>query len=393
MSTLKQRSPGSWTAWLELPRGADGKRKQKTVTIKATSRRAAEKELIRLQADLQRGLLGDPGRLTVGEYLLDKWLNHIRPSVAPKTLDTYAMLMRAYVVPDLGGLRLDRLRPLAIQGLYDRLLLSGRKDGRGGLSPRSVLHIHRVLCKSFGQAVKWGLLGVNPALATEPPSAKSPEMQALDEAETVRLLETARGSRLHGPILLAAVTGLRRGELLALRWQDIDLPAKCLHVRRSLGMVAGELIFSEPKTAKSRRRITLPGIAVEMLRALKHEQGQESVDAGPCWQDEEGLVFTRPDGRPMSPNAFTKAFGEIVQKAGLGIRFHDLRHGHASQLLRQGVNVKAVSERLGHSTIQLTLDTYSHLLGDWQTALADGVETAYRTAIADREQLERALTE
>lgn len=209
-------------------------------------------------------------------------------------------------------------------------------------------------------------------------------MTVLDENQTAVLLEAARHTRLGIVVLLAVATGLRRGEILALRWQDVDLDRGVAHVRRSLEQLRGGLNFKQPKTAKSRRTVALPSVAVEGLKHHRLEQKKERLAIGPAYQDQD-LICARVHGTPMDPSEVTAGFARLI--AGLDlpkIRLHDLRHGHATHLLAQGIHPKVVSERLGHSTIGITLDTYSHVMPGMQEEAAQKLDSALRAAIDRR---------
>ncbi len=381
---IKKRSKRSWSIWLDLGRDATGRRRQKCLTVKG-ARRDAERELNRIIREIETGAFVEPSKMTMTDYL-DRWLkDHARNRVSPKTHERYSELINAHIVPALGHYRLSQLRPLHVQGLYTNLLEKGRKDGRGGLSPQTVVHIHRLLRAALQQAIRWQLLARNPADAVDPPRPAKTEMIALTEAETATLLEAAKRSRLRLPILIAVATGLRRGELLGLRWTDIDLDGGEASIQRTLEQTRDGLRLKEPKTQKAARTVALPSLAVEALRVYKVQQGERRLSLGPAYED-QGLVFAREDGSLWPPDTFSTAFCALIRRSGLPrIRFHDLRHSHASQLLRQGVHPKVVSERLGHSSVKTTLDIYSHVVPGMQREAALGVDAALRRAIEDEE--------
>ncbi len=320
--------------------------------------------------------------MTVGDYL-ETWLaDYAKPNVAGKTFERYADIVRGHIRPALGHLMLQKLHPLHVQEFYSTALAEGRRDGRGGLSAQTVLHCHRILRGALNQAVRWQLLVRNPADAVVPPRPVRREMMALDETGTVLLLNAAKRSRLYGPIMLAVTTGLRRGEVLALRWTAIDLNRGTLSVREALEQTRDGLAFKQPKTAKGRRIVDLPRIAIEELQTHKMEQAQQRLLLGPAYED-HGLVFPEPDGRPWAPDKLSSALAALVRRAGFtGLRLHDLRHTHATQLLKEGVHPKVVSERLGHATVAITLDTYSHVLPGIQRDAAERIDAAIRLALA-----------
>lgn len=376
---IRKRGQNSWAVVLDLGRDASGKRRQKWHTVKGT-KKDADRELSRLLNELDNGSYVEPSRMRFREYL-DQWLrDYAQPRVSPKTYERYGQLVRD-IAQELGEHALSQLRPLHIQAFYAKQLTEGRKNGKGGLSPQTVLHYHRLLHKALAQAVKWQLLARNPAEAVEPPRPPRTQMRALDERETAQLLSMLAAKRLYMPVLLAVTTGLRRGEVLALRWGDIDFDTNHAVVVRSLEQTKAGLRYKSPKTERSRRTVVLPGFTVEALRAHKVNQAKERLAVGPLYQD-ENLVCARRDGTPWAPDQFSTAFAAFVRRSGLEhFRFHDLRHSHATQLLKQGVHPKIVSERLGHSNIGITLDTYSHVLPGMQEDAIAGLDTTLRSSI------------
>jgi integrase len=386
---LRKRGPGVWAVVVELPRDPEGRRRQKWHTVHGT-KAEAERELRRILRELDTGLYADPERLLVRDYLA-RWLSdHAKPNCSVRTYERYQELIQSYIDPRVGHLPLAKLRPLHIQAMEADLLEGGRtrrqEGGPAGLSARTVLHVHRVLSTALRQAVRWQLLARNPAEAVRPPRPTRAPVQALDEEQTARLLAAAKGSPLHAPVLapvlVAVMTGLRRGELLALRWSDVDLEAATLSVAQTLRVTHSGLVFAPPKTGKSRRLLALPPLVVETLREHRTRQLEERLRLGPVWE-EHGLVFPGPDGRPWHPDTFTSAFRALCPRAGVKVRFHDLRHSHATQLLKAGVHPKIVSERLGHSTVGITLDIYSHLLPGMQEEAVGRLEAALRAALKE----------
>ena len=379
---LVKRSETSWSLVFDIGLDEQGKRKQKWVTVQGT-KKEAEKELNRLLHEMNSGTYIEPSRMTLAEYL-EYWLEHYaKTNVAAKTLEGYAEFIRLYIVPQLGKHPLAKLQTAHIQAYYTYAQQQGRRRIVGGLSARSVLHQHRVLREALNQAVKWQFISKNPADAVVPPRAERTEMKVLDEAQMARLLAAAEGTRFYLPILLAVTTGLRRGEILGLRWEDINLSTGMLSVRQALGQTRQGLQFKPPKTTKSRRGVSLPALVVEALRRHQEQQQQEKALMGPAYEDRD-LVIAAPDGQPGTPNALTKGFGALLVRKQLPrVRFHDLRHSHATQLLRHNIHPKVVSERLGHSTVNLTLDTYSHVLPGMQEEAALRVDSALRSALKE----------
>jgi integrase len=371
----------TWYAVVDLPRGPDGRRRQRWRKLAATGKREAQKELSKLLAEIGSGAHVEPTRLTAAEYL-EKWLaDYAKPNVAAKTYERYEQIIRLHLAPALGSYPLAKLQPLHIQEYYSRALQSGRLDKRpGNLSPTTVLHHHRVLKEALGQAVKWQIIPRNPADAVEPPRPTRKEMRVFTPDQIGRLLEAARGTYLYIPILLAVATGARRGEILALRWRDADLDAGTISVCRSLQQTKAGLSFKEPKTARSRRVVVLPAFAVDILRRHRVEQAEQRLRVGPAWEDHD-LVCCREDGRPIAPNSIHSAYETVLRKAGVPyVNLHALRHSHATMLLAQGVHPKIVSERLGHSQIAVTMDLYSHVSLPMQQEAAAKLDGLFRNA-------------
>ncbi|MCX8032672.1 MAG: site-specific integrase [Thermoleophilia bacterium] len=375
----------SWAVVVELGRDSSGKRRQKWFIVDGT-KAEAQAELARILHEMNTGLYAEPERLTVADYL-KRWLtDYAKSNCSVRTYERYEELLEGYVVPRIGHLALTKLRPLHIQEMEASLLASGRQrrlEGKPeGLSARTVLHVHRVLRTALQQAVRWQLLVRNPADAVRPPRPTKPEIRVLDEAEMAVLLTAARDTRLYVPVLVALTTGLRRGELLGLRWQDVD--GETLRVAQTLVVTEDGLVFKPPKTCKSRRAVAMPQVTVEALKEHRRLQAEERLRLGQVWQDYD-LVSPALDGRPWHPATFTCSFRDLCRRAGLQLRFYDLRHSHGAALLRSGVHPKIVSERLGHSTIGLTLDTYSHLLLDMQKQVANLIDESLRNVLGGEE--------
>ena len=239
---------------------------------------------------------------------------------------------------------------------------------------------HPILREALKQAVRWQMLAVNPADAVKPPRAEQQKTQVLDETGTAQLLRSPQGTRFHLAALLAVGTGMRRGELLGLRWQDIDLKTGKLAVRQNQQQTSRGLLFKSPKTAKGQRSISLMPSTVTALRRYKRWQAEMRVEMGPAYQDQD-LVLCKDDGSPWTPHCFSAQWHKAVNAQGRKVRFHDLRHTHTTLLLRQGVHPKVVSERLGHSTINITLDTYSHVMPDMQDEAAEKLDGALKAAM------------
>jgi integrase len=385
--SIQKRGKNSWRLVFDLERDHAGKRRQKAVTYRG-SKRDAEAELSRILAEIENGGFVDPGNITVAEYY-EQWLAHVATKTSAKTHERYEEVFRLGIAPHLGSIKLSSLRPIHIQTFYAEALKSGKARRAGGLSARTVLHYHRILSQGLKQAVKWQLLSRNPADAVEPPRPEQQEMLVLDGDQIARLIESVTGTTLYMPTLLAITTGMRRGEILASRWMDIDLDRGTLSVTQTLEKSRkGGLQFKQPKTKRSRRNITLPPITIQALRKHRVERAKVLLRLG-CGWDENGLVCARLDGSPINPNTLTSGFASLVRRTDIPkVTFHGLRHTHATQLFKEGVHPKIVQERLGHSTIAVTLDLYSHVMPGMQEDAAMKVDRALKAALGKRTENE-----
>jgi integrase len=304
------------------------------------------------------GLAFETGKLTVAEYM-DKWLTEsARNRLRPKTYKDYSGLTRLHIVPGLGHFKLKRLTPLHIQSFYSSKLESG-------LSKRTVEYIHTVLHSALKQAVRWELVPRNVTEAVDSPRPERKERPTFNLDQARLFLKTARDDRWGALYVLVIQTGMRRGELFGLRWDDVDLDNGWLHVRQALAHDGKS--FSLPKTAKGRRRIRLTPEAIEALKKHRIAQHQERLQLGNVWRA-HGLVFCSSVGTPMNPDNFIKRqYKPLLKRAELPyIRFHDLRHTFASLMMPQVQNPQIVQQMLGHSRISTTLDIYSHFSQDVQ---------------------------
>ena len=378
---IKQRSKGSWSIVLDLGRDhATGKRKQQWVTVRGT-KKEAESKLAELQHQLNTGEFVKTSKLTVREFLTQWFQDYVKTNARPATAEGYKIIVERHLIPSLGGIALAQLHPSHIQGYYAKALVEGRCDGKGGLAARTVVHHHRVLREALSHAVKWGLVGRNVADAVDPPRAVNKEMKALDSAGVLRLLEASRGTIYFPLINLATFTGMRRSELLGLRWLDLNLSRGTVSIAQVLHCLpGGRIVFEQPKTARSKRLVRLSQETTLALRAYRDTVEADLEQVGDSISGDR-LLFSQINGAPLLPNTVTHAFAKIARRAGLeGFTFHSLRHTHASIMLQQGVSSKTVAERLGHSTVVITLDTYSHLTPGVKEDAADRFEEALRQA-------------
>ncbi len=311
-----------------------------------STRREAEDRLASMLAHLGEGVPVAPSKIRLEQYL-ENWLrDYVNGRVRETTRAIYTYAVRHYITPDLGIFPLSRLTPMAIEEWLTKLQY--RK-----LSPATVHQAFRVLREALNQAVIWNLLPRSPAATVKAPRVPTKEMRVWDEEQVRLFLAEAKRSSDYYPLYLTAIlTGLRQGELLALRWDDIDWIFGRLSVKKTLVRMKREVIIREPKSKNAKRTVALPPVVQEELRTLRDRRG------------DAGLIFCQDDGKPLhAHNVTQRDFRQVIRNAKVPrIRFHDLRHVHATLLLRQGVNPKVVQEQLGHSRVNITLDTYSHVL-------------------------------
>jgi integrase len=372
--SVKKDESGQWTFSVDVP-GEGGRRRQLHRRGFAT-KRAASDALTEVLASVAHGTFVRPARTTVATYI-DEWLSTL-PSTGrrPSTVQGYNRLLRTHLLPDLGHVELQSLTALALDRLYARLLTTGRRHAEGGLSTRTVRYLHTVTGKALADAERKGLVQRNVARLASPPSsssARAPEMSAWTPGEMSAFLEAAAGHH-HGALFrVAGMTGLRRGELCGLRWADLDLEAGTVAVRRTITATPTGLVVGDVKTSRSRRVVDVDTATTAVLRRHLATQLEQRLLVGGGYTD-QGYIFAMVDGSPWNPDTISQAFTRIVGASTLPrIRFHDLRHSHASHLLAAGVNVKVVSERLGHASVAFTLDTYAHVMPGQQAGAAAAV--------------------
>lgn len=377
---IRQQRPGTWAIVIDLHDPETGKRRRKWHTFYG-NKRAAQIECARLISEVKGGVYIEPDKTTLVAFLA-RWLEHVKPSVSPKTFERYSELANKSIAPLIGDVTLSKLKTERIDRAWSQALQEGRRKGTGGLSPRTVHHMRRVLIKALNQAMTWELLSKNPALASNAPKVERKTMLAYDAGQTAELLSAVRGTRIFIPVLLAVMCGLRRGEILALRWRHLELGdnQRSLSVVESAEQTVEGVRYKEPKSGRA-RTVALSKSVVEELKAHRARQAEEQLRLG-IRPDENSFVVAQIDGRALQPRSLTHEWARIVGKTSLPrIRFHDLRHTHATQLLAAGVHPKIASERLGHSTIGITLDLYSHVMPGMQADAAEQVDAAIRRAV------------
>jgi len=360
--SISKRKDGRWMGRYTVYTANGPKQK----SIYGKTREEVAQKLTKAMADRDGGLYFEAENLTISAFL-ERWLNDsVRGSVRASTYKSYRRQVDRYIVPAIGRTKLKKLAPAHVQGLYRSML-------DRGLATRTVQYTHAVLRRAMKQAVRWGMIPRNPCDDTDPPKLQREEIRPLDREQACRLLEAAEGDRLEALYKLALHTGMRPGELLALRWEDVDLDGKTLRVSRALS----EGQFTPPKRAKSRRSIDLNAGSITALRAHRKRQLEEMMQKAGLWQD-YGLVFPSNVGTPLSHRNVVRSFKAVLHRAGLpsSVRLYDLRHTCATLLLSRNVHPKYVQELLGHASIALTLDTYSHVLPSMKSGTASAMEEA-----------------
>jgi integrase len=368
-----KRGGVTWTAVVDCPPDpVTGRRRQKRLS--APTKRELERRVAEHIQAVARGTYADPGRLTVADFLT-RWLASL-DGVAPATRRRYHDLLHRHVLPALGSRPLGQLTPLDLQALY-----AARQAA--GLAPTTVHLLHNVLHRALEQAVRWDLLARNPASRVQAPRPRPVAPRAWDAAQAAAFLRAAAQTPEAALWLLALTTGMRRSELPGLRWEDVDLEHGTLSVRHARKRGAGggwEL--GPPKTRRSRRQLALGPAVVAALRQHRARQAAARLAAGPAWAD-TGYVFTGPAGQPLHPNALQARYRRLVAAAGVPyLPLHGLRHTYATLALASGEHPKIVQERLGHSSISMTLDRYSHVTPSLQRAAAERFEALLAQAHA-----------
>lgn len=374
--TIYERKPGQWAA--VISDGHDpltGKPKRKFIYGK-TQQEVADK-LLDLRSQKKAGTYADPGKLTVGEWV-DTWLNdYMKNSLRQTTFESYKVQVDKHINPAIGHIKLKDLETSDLQRLYNAKLERGRADKKknekgemvareGGLSPKSVRYIHGVINGALEQAIKEHKITINPAKAVKLPRNPKKEMKTLSREDVAVFLKHAKKYRYYAAYFLELATGLRRGEILALRWKDINLNEGTVKVARHLVRVNGGMIFQEPKTEKSKRAVEISGEAIQVLKEHRVKQNAEILEAEEAYEgakdEKERLVFCTSLGHTVHPRSFVRDFQGCLKKAGLErIRFHDLRHTYATMLLEAGVALNAVQEQLGHHSPTFTAEQYGHV--------------------------------
>lgn len=371
-SIYKRSRDGKWVAVLNLGY-ADGRRRRKTFVGK--TRAKVQRELGRALSDHERGLPVRTERQTVADYLAAWLRDSVRPSRRPRTHERYEQAVRLHIVPEIGRVELSKLTPQHVQRLVANKLA-------GGHSASSVRYTRTVLRIALEQARKWELAPRNVASLIEPPEVQRREVPVVTIERAREILRAVEGDGFAALYRVALFTGMRRGELVGLRWHDVDLDEGALTVRRSVQRVAGTVQVVEPKTSRSHRTMALPDSTVATLREQRVHQIEAGLRVGRPWSTAD-FVFGKPDGEPLEPSSVTVRFQGLLADAGLPrMRFHDLRHATASLLIADRVPARVVMEMLGHSSITTTMNIYAHVMPALQREAANHLDDI----LGDQEQ-------
>lgn len=373
--------PGVWRGQAVWNNTATGKNVIKSFDIsKGTElqkKRAALKKAQEWLEKVQGGLMPDADKVMIGEWI-DRWLqDYVKSNVRVKSYDKYESCLCDYVKPQFGHMQIGRLKEPDLQRFFNWLLKEGGKKGQG-LSTSTVKATRRYMSMCFDQAIKSGILQKNVVKDTKPVKLVKKEIMPLNKEQAAQLTKIAKetGEMQHMAILLALSTGMRLGEIFGLKWDCVEIEKGIVYVKQALVTSKSGQLFQEPKTAASRRKIPLPTDVTKELRKYKKWQDWQRHLIGDKWDDND-MVLANSFGRVVDTSNFTsRYFKNMLVQAGINrsVKFHDLRHTHATLLLLQGVNVKVVSERLGHTSIKMTLDTYSHVLPDMQETAVKALE-------------------
>lgn len=368
----KRYKTGGYT--IVVPLGRDpvtGKYKQHWETYKGT-KVEAEKRLAELQTELFSGSFVKPQKQTVAEYL-NFWLEDVaKPRIAPTTYKCYKYIISRHLIPELGSIPLPKLNGPTIQRYYSSKLKCPRQDGKQGdtISARTVQSHHRLLHKALKFAVTNGLIMHNATDNTEPPVPENKEIKPMTEGQLTTFLAKLKGSPYYELFYTALFTALRRSEILALRWEDIDLENGYLTVNRVMHYINGKFLFREPKTEKSKATISLTPSTIALLENYKQRRAGECLLLGIEFKASE-LAFCHADGSPILPNTITRYWQRFSRRIGIpGLRLHDARHTHATLMIKRGINLKVVQERLRHTRVETTLGLYTHVLPGMQEEAA-----------------------
>jgi len=388
---VTKRGKDKWQIEISMGFDADGKRRWYRETFTGTETKAKKREA-ELKVDNDRGVLLDSSSTTLEEFSV-KWLKYINENgLAPKTIQEYESMLRTRVLPALGKIKLNKIKPLNLVEFYSELRKEGsRIDGKPGrLSEQRILHHHRLIHTLLEQAVKWDFVPSNPASKVKAPKPQKKEMPVYNLEQVEQLIEELNKESLkyRAIVLLTLNTGARKGEIMGLDWSDIDFDEKILHISKSSQYLPGKGSFVKaPKNESSKRIIAISENIIDILKAYQEEQRQDKESAGDLWI-ESGRVFTQVDGTPMHPDTMSKWFPNFVKRHNMPkLTFHGLRHTNATILIEKGLHAKVISKRLGHANIGTTMNVYGHVLKSADRGAAEVIDAVISKARVKEDEM------
>ena len=379
VGNIEKRGENSYRLRVSWGYTGDGKRIIYKKTVETKNKTEAEKELALFIAEIETGQALSAKKLRFRDYS-EFWINNYAiPNLSPKTYERYRSMLKSRILPYLGNMYLDKIQPMQLIYLYQELsnCTYTRKNTKHKLSSKTILEHHRLLHSMFQQAVYWQMIAYNPASRVRPPKSQKPSINFYDDTQTVALIKALEGEELKFRviILLTVFTGLRRGEVLGLEWQDVDFDNSSITVRQASQYVSSIGIYTkDPKTETSKRVISIPDNITKLLEQFKSKQLESKLKAGNKWIDTNRL-FVQWNGSPMHPDTITKWFKSFLERKNLSpITFHGLRHTHATLLISQGLDVRTVSNRLGHAQTSTTLNIYAHSFAKMDREASDKLD-------------------
>jgi integrase len=377
---IRRRGTRSWE--LKFDAGRDSQTGRRTTEYRSFkgSKREAQQKLTELMAAVAKGAYVPRSSITVGEHVaerIERWAQLGR--ISGKTAERYRELHANQIAPHLGAILLQELKSASIEHWHALLKTSGRKDGTGGLGALTIRHAHRLLSKALKEAARHDLVVRNVAGDQTPPRVEREEITIMTGQQVRDVVEELRGKPLYTKVIVGLFTGMRRAEILGLRWSHVDLGAKMIMVREAVEETNAGLRLKEPKSKAGKRNIALPDIVVDTLRDYRRQQLELRLALGLGKLADDALVFARLNGSPESPRVLSKEWAALAREMSLSVTFHALRHTHASMLIDAGIDIVKISKRLGHANVSTTLDVYSHLFAAREDKSAAAINSAVTT--------------
>ncbi|MBH0228831.1 tyrosine-type recombinase/integrase [Halobacillus yeomjeoni] len=383
--SLENRGNGSWRLTVSLGKGKDGKYIKKRKTIKAKNKTEAKKKLSEFVTEIEAGTYIDPSKMKFEAFVSEWYEKHAKKHLAPKTLENYMYPIHNYLIPQFGHMRLDEFKPFHILNYLNSLENDGMRmdDKEGGLSPASILYHYRVLRNIFSRATEWNVIKANPVEKVKRPKVTQEKTEVFTQDEVIELFQLLQDQPIHQRIIikLAITAGLRRGEILGLQWEDIDLDTRTIEVKHSLQYLNGEgFNLKTTKTKSSIRSVVIPAFLIDELKQYKHQKRKDRLKVAELWEGGKyDYVFSSEFGKPLYPTVPGTWWRRFIKRTGFKfIRFHDLRHTAATLLINQGVHAKVISERLGHADIKTTMNIYGQYVREADEEAANKLNDVFR---------------